>query len=70
MTIKELNDKHFSIASGKGWENNPFEDEHTELSIQFAIEVLKSLDDNVNGRDVYTCIGDKIQELKQYLDGN
>jgi hypothetical protein len=42
-------------------------EECTKLSIEFAINVLKSLDDNMNGRDIYTCINDKIQELKTYL---
>jgi len=43
MTLKELNNKHFQIASKPGWENNPFEDEHTKLSIEFTISVLEEL---------------------------
>ena len=70
MTIEELNDKHFSIASGEGWENNPFEDEHTNLSIQFAIEILEELNQTWVGdsKMIYAdAVQNKVQELKKIL---
>ena len=79
MTIEELEDKHLNtINTGIGNTEEELAEywfskqkEHTNLSIQFAISVLESLG---VGR-CYECdanneIEDKIQELKQYLDGN
>jgi hypothetical protein len=73
MNIEELEDNHYKISD----EFNRCEQQHTKLSIQFAIEVLKSMLIDVN--DLYADefdyffndkINNKIQELKQYLDGN
>lgn len=68
MTIEELVQEHYDIHFGKKYEINP-PNYHTKLSIQFAIEVLESLDVG----KCYECsanfeVEDKIQELKQYLD--
>jgi len=69
MTIEELDDKHFNIPD----QCYRSSEKHTNLSIQFAIEVLEEfttqycecgmIDDNI-------AIENKIQKLKKYLDGN
>jgi len=61
MTIEELENKHKDIESKY---LACTEDLHTKLSIEFAIEVLENLD--AQNMSVFN----KIQELKQYLDGN
>lgn len=74
MNIKELNDKHFDIASQEGWKYNSFEDEHTNLSIQFAIEVLEELNvigdvkNYSNGAAWSNLLYFKTEELKKYLE--
>lgn len=63
MTIGELKDKHFKVASYYWGDDKA----HTEISIQFAIDVLEEFVDwNSCGGNPNIKI--KIQELKQYLD--
>lgn len=70
MNIEELEEKHIKLDKDFYSENT-----HTRLSIQFAIEVLKSMLIDVN--DLYADafdyffndkINNKIQELNQYLN--
>lgn len=69
MTIEELEDNHGEIHEGF----DGYIEQHTNLSIQFAIEVLEECI-NYNKHHIdNSCqdnVEDKIQELKQYLDGN
>ena len=83
MTIEELGDKHSKII-GNDFENSEeelFEGEfeywlnkqkrHTKLSIQFAIEVLKELNQIWVGdsKMIYVdAVQNKVQELKEYLN--
>ena len=72
MTIEELKDKHYMTNNG----SDICHLEHTQLSIQFAIEVLDKIFTNGFGMpDIHSTkedwrreYEDKIQELKQYLD--
>ena len=70
MTIEELEQGHYDIHFGKKYEINP-PNYHTKLSIQFAIEVLKELNQIWVGDSKMIHVNEvqnKIQELKQYLD--
>jgi len=70
MNIEELEDKHFKIGIKKYHFPIP-QTEHTKLSIQFAIEVLKELDQMWVGDSKIIYVEEvehKIKELKQYLD--
>ena len=68
MTVDELKDKHFKAASYY-WGDDKI---HIEISIQFAIEVLKKMADDSLGPcldcQYWENTFSKIQELKQYLD--
>lgn len=68
MTIEELKDKHRNIL----YQENSYDVEnHSKLSIQFAIEVLEEFNfDFCHECDNSGLVYDKIQELKQHLDGN
>ena len=76
MTIEELKNKHSELIEvGLGnteeelaeyWFNK--QKEHTELSIQFAIEILEEIEICNSLGELPDIIEDKIQELKQYLD--
>ena len=72
--IEDLNKSHYKI-----WEKNPEisqSKEHTKLSIQFAIEVLKKIftdgcgnyDDVCSKDDFIREYINKSYELKQYYD--
>ena len=83
MTIDELKAKHFwNVQLADKYDHLLREDEiyltdnHTYLSIQFAIEGLEStlIDTNDLYADEFDYffnvrINDKIQELKEYLNG-
>lgn len=64
MNIFELQHEHLRLIETNTY---PHEDDHAYISIRFAIDILKSLDDNMNGRTIYECINDKILELKKAL---
>ena len=67
MTIEELENEHFQISD----EFDRCAEQHTKLSIEFAISVLEEFNPYWVGdvTMVYTTeIESKIQELKQYLD--
>ena len=82
MTIDELKAKHFwNVQLADKYSHLLREDEiyltdnHTYLSIQFAIEVLKDLEfradlmiDMSSKTHGYRFMQDKIKELKEYLD--
>lgn len=67
MNIQELEDKHRDVYWNM--DGDVYAEESTKLSVEFAIEILKSLPIG----KCWECIADieilnKIQELKQYLD--
>jgi hypothetical protein len=70
MTVGELKARH-SILSGKMIATNVLANKQTKLSIQFAIEILKELNQTWVGdsKMIYAdAVQNKVQELKQYLD--
>ena len=76
MTIEELEDKHSELIEvGLGNTEEELAEywfskqkEHTNLSIQFAIEILEKFEICNSLGELPDVIEDKIQELKQYLD--
>jgi len=78
MTIDELKAKHFwNVQLADKYSHLLREDEtyltnnHTHLSIQFAIETLEELNQTWVGdsKMIYVdAVQNKVQELKQYLD--
>ena len=68
MKIQELENKHYSIFEDRGIGNPNIK--HTDLSIQFAIEVLNDMIGNsdIGGYINENFLKSEIQELKQYLD--
>ena len=71
MTIEELEDKHFNIDEGNVEIPISFVNSHTKLSIQFAISLLKELEQFWIGDSKMIYVDEiqgKIQELKQYLN--
>lgn len=76
MTIEELKDKHGNIPLEPLNFDEFYYKKHTKLSVEFAISVLESIDMSLhlNSEAIYSkrqqkFIEDKIQELKQYLNG-
>lgn len=66
MTIEELQRKHQDI-----WVEDDLKKEfeqHRNLSIQFAIEVLEEIVNDESEVDTVDLLYSKIQELKQYLN--
>ena len=78
MTIEELEDKHGDIPLEPLNFDEFHYKKHTKLSVGLAIGVLEEVDNNIlhqigNSFDYFTAhnvIDNKIQELKQYLDGD
>jgi hypothetical protein len=78
MTMDELKAKHFwNVQLADKYSHLLREDKtyltnnHTHLSIQFAIEILEELNQTWVGdsKMIYVdAVQNKVQELKQYLD--
>lgn len=67
MELQELNEKHILTCRYEECGDEGNYKNHTKLSIQFAIDVLEEMYKELE----YYCtpVKNKIQELKQYLDG-
>lgn len=63
MTIEELKGKHVSAR----YRNDGNYEEHTKLSVEFAISVLEELHEKNKYKEGSQALYYKIQELKQYL---
>ena len=76
MRIEELEDKHLNtINTGIGNTEEELAEywfskqkEHTNLSIQFAIEVLEEIVRDNSDLDTVDLTWNKLQKLRQYLD--
>lgn len=70
MNIEELKDNHWKIGI-KSYHFSTPSQEHTKLSVEFAISVLESLKYKEYWAETEFLnlkLEDKIQELKQYLE--
>ena len=76
MDIEELEDKHGKIALEPLNFDEFYYIKHTKLSVEFAISILKEIDqknmdilgNSLEYYSIYPNIENKIQELKQYLN--
>jgi hypothetical protein len=68
MTIEELEDKHVNIVTDYNWKPIYSTKQHTQLSIQFAIDCLEELKPDFC-MECYNAekIGKKIEQLKKEL---
>ena len=67
MTIEEVADRHWRIGIRAYHFSTP-KQEHTKLSIEFAISILKEINNCKTTELTLIKLSDKIQELKTYLD--
>lgn len=76
MNIEELEDRHGNIPLEPLNFDEFYYIKHTKLSIEFAISVLKEIDqknmdilgNSLEYYSIYPSIEDKIKELEQYLN--
>ena len=76
MSIEELEDRHGNIPLEPLNFDEFYYIKHTKLSVEFAISILKEIDqknmdilgNSLEYYSIYPNIENKIQELKQYLD--
>ena len=77
MNIEELRNKHYENVSKAdkysyllGIEESHFAKEHMNLSVEFAIGMLEESITETSYHEVDSFCKNKIEVLKQYLNGN